>query len=83
MITAKRLGIPSLAKVLGCMYFFIGLFAAIALLVYQALFIGAVAWETLALPIMYAICGFIGGIITAFFYNLAARYVGGVQIYTD
>ena len=31
-------------------------------------------------PIAYGILGFIGGIISAFFYNLAAKYAGGIEL---
>ena len=34
----------------------------------------------LAMPILYIIMGFIGGIIAAFIYNLSAKWVGGVVI---
>jgi hypothetical protein len=32
------------------------------------------------LPILYGVLGFIGGIITAFFTNLALKYAGGLEI---
>lgn len=32
------------------------------------------------LPILYAIVGFIGGAIGALIYNVAARFVGGVEL---
>ena len=32
------------------------------------------------IPILYAIGGFIGGIITAFVYNLVAGWTGGVEL---
>jgi len=31
-------------------------------------------------PIIFAICGFIGGAITALLYNLFAGKIGGVQV---
>lgn len=31
-------------------------------------------------PLMYGLMGFIGGLISAVFYNLAARFVGGVEL---
>lgn len=34
-------------------------------------------------PIFYGIIGFIGGIISAFLYNLVARYVGGIELEID
>ncbi len=35
------------------------------------------------LPIIYAILGFISGIATAFFYNLVARWTGGIEVTLD
>ncbi len=35
------------------------------------------------LPIFYGIMGFIGGVITAFFYNLAAKFAGGLELETE
>ncbi len=35
------------------------------------------------LPIVYAVLGFIGGMITAFLYNLVARWTGGVEVTLD
>jgi hypothetical protein len=32
------------------------------------------------LPILYGILGFLGGIITAFFLNLALKYAGGLEV---
>jgi hypothetical protein len=32
------------------------------------------------LPIFYGILGFIGGLITAWTYNLVARFAGGLEI---
>jgi hypothetical protein len=33
----------------------------------------------LAAPIFYGLIGFLGGLFTAFVYNLAARAIGGVE----
>jgi hypothetical protein len=32
------------------------------------------------LPILYGVMGFLGGVITAFFLNLALKYAGGLEI---
>jgi hypothetical protein len=37
----------------------------------------------IVLPILYGIVGFIGGVIQAFVYNLAAGWVGGIRIQTQ
>jgi hypothetical protein len=34
----------------------------------------------IAFPFIYAIAGFIGGILGAFIYNIAAKIVGGIQL---
>lgn len=34
----------------------------------------------IVLPILYGVLGFIGGIISAFFFNLAAKYAGGLEL---
>ena len=31
-------------------------------------------------PVFYGVLGFIGGIISAFFFNLAAKYTGGLEL---
>lgn len=31
-------------------------------------------------PIFYGLLGFVAGVISAFFYNLAAKYAGGLEI---
>jgi len=35
------------------------------------------------LPIIYAVLGFIGGVIMAFIYNLVAKWTGGVEFTTQ
>ncbi len=32
------------------------------------------------MPIFYGILGFIGGLVTALFFNIAAKYAGGLEI---
>ena len=32
------------------------------------------------LPICYGLLGFVAGLISAFFFNLAAKYAGGLEI---
>ena len=34
------------------------------------------------LPIIYAVVGFIGGVITGFVYNLVAQWTGGIEFTT-
>lgn len=35
------------------------------------------------LPIIYAVVGFIGGVITGFVYNLVAKWTGGIEFETS
>jgi hypothetical protein len=35
------------------------------------------------LPIIYAVLGFIGGVIAAFIYNLVAKWTGGIEFATQ
>lgn len=35
------------------------------------------------LPVIYAVIGFIAGVITAFIYNLVAKWTGGVEFTTE
>ena len=35
------------------------------------------------LPVIYAIFGFIGGVIAAFIYNLVAKWTGGIEFTTE
>lgn len=41
-------------------------------------FLGAGA--IIFLPILYGVCGFLGGLITALIYNLVAGAVGGIEL---
>ena len=96
----RRIGVLSLAKVMGIIYAFFGLlfglvFSLFALLgaalgglaaesgeeaaaaVFGLLFgVGAV----IALPVLYGLLGFIGGLLTAALYNLAAKVMGGIEL---
>jgi len=90
----KSVGVMSVAKVMGTLCALMGLiFGAIMALVAMssaamslpeggeaplpAAFFGVGA--VIILPIMYGICGFIGGIIMAALYNLVAGLVGGLE----
>lgn len=87
MQKVKRIGVLSLAKIFGLLYAIFGLIFG-ALLAVLSLF-GLNAEETglffgaasiIIFPIIYGILGFIGGLITAFFYNLVAGKIGGLEV---
>jgi hypothetical protein len=44
---------------------------------------GMGAMAIVILPIFYGVIGFIAGVLYAWIYNLAARFVGGIRIETD
>jgi len=94
-MTITRVGPLSVAKVAGLLYVVIGLiagglFSLIAIggaafgaaagddnAMYGALFgVGAI----ILLPICYGILGFIGSLIMAWLFNVAASMVGGIEV---
>jgi len=95
-LVLNRLGVFSCAKVSGVLYAAFGLLAGMIFSFFaligvaaglasdsgpEALFglvfgVGAV----IIMPIVYGILGFIGGVITALLYNLAAGVIGGVEL---
>lgn len=86
MQKVKKIGVLSLAKILGFLYAILGLilgalFAVLSLFGFSeetGLFFGAAS--IVIFPILYGIMGFIGGAISAFFYNLVAKWIGGLEV---
>jgi hypothetical protein len=93
MVRIKRFGVLSVGKILGVLYAILGLivgamFSAIGLLavvssssqgagIVGLLFgVGAIIF----FPILYGIMGFIFGLVMAFFYNLIASRIGGIEV---
>ena len=80
-VTPLRAGV-----VLGILYGLLGLIAAPFFLLAAilgaktsgAMAVGGIAFAVL-IPVLYAVAGFIGGIIAAFFYNLVAKWTGGLE----
>ncbi len=67
------------------------LYGIIALILVPFLLLGAIFGAkgglvggvfAIFIPVIYAIVGFIGGVITAFVYNLVAKWTGGVEFTT-
>lgn len=83
-----------MAKMMGVLYALLGLiigaFVSLIALVGSALgssssqsgMIGAVVGiaAIIVFPILYGIIGFLGGLITAWLYNLVAGMIGGIEL---
>ena len=97
----KRVGVMSVAKIMGALYGLLGLiigvpFGLIMMLGMGAAMMGAGHSDSSAMgagvgvgmglvmmilfPIFYGVLGMIGGLIMGALYNLAAGYMGGVEI---
>ena len=92
----KRIDPLSAAKIGSIIAAAIGLLAGVVFFLVSSLFGAALgqqeggglamfggAMGMVLLPILYGIFGFIGGLIQAFIYNLAAGFVGGIRIETE
>ena len=87
MQKVKRIGVLSLAKILGVLYALIGLILGVLFAILPltglnvdktTMFFGTAT--IIVFPVLYGIMGFIGGLITAFFYNLIAGKIGGLEV---
>ena len=83
----KRVGVLSVAKILGLLSAFVGLVVGV-IYVLIGLAIGPFLpwppWADLIIwPIGYAVLGFVFGAIYAALYNLGADWVGGIEIELD
>lgn len=94
----KRIDVLSAGKIAGIIGAALGLIAGLLFLLFGGLAgslvgsqggsgglfaIGGGLAAVIILPILYGVFGFIGGIIQAFIYNLAAGFVGGLRIETE
>lgn len=91
MQVIKSIGVLSCAKISGALYAALGLlFMPILLIIGLAGAatssgsdrISAIAMVPLALlaPVFYGVLGFLGGALSAWLYNLMAKWVGGIQL---
>lgn len=90
----KHIDVLSAGKIYAIIAAAVGLIAGVVFFLFGSLlgsamgghggsaFFGGIA-GVIVLPIVYGIFGFIGGIIQAFVYNLAAGWVGGLRIETE
>lgn len=89
--TLKRVAPLSAGKVLALLYGAMGLIFIPFFLIMSALtsqlptaqrgiFAAMGVGFALFLPVLYAVIGFIGGVLSAAIYNLAAKFVGGIEV---
>lgn len=86
-----KIGVLSFGKIFGIIYAMMGLILG-AIMSIMFMIVGPVetgstienlmfgVGSIIVLPITYGIIGFIGGIITAFIYNIAVGFTGGLKI---
>lgn len=89
MSRLKRLGIlffaRLLAVIMACYGLVAGLLYALGGFIYDLTTVGLNAGTALAflaipgMPVIFALCGFVVGLLGALFYNLAASRLGGLQ----
>jgi hypothetical protein len=90
----KSFGVLSVAKIMGVIYGTLGLiampffllvgFASMATGGRNSMFSGAAGMVlAILLPILYGGMGFVMGAISAFLYNLFAKWVGGIELQVD
>ena len=88
----RRFDVISVGKIAGIIAAAFGLIAGIVFFLFGAMFSAFPSQHgaglglfggfmgMITLPIMYGVFGFLGGLIQAFIYNVAAGFVGGVRI---
>ncbi|WP_417472784.1 hypothetical protein [Luteimonas mephitis] len=93
----KRIDVLSAGKIAGIIAAAIGLIAGLLFLLFGGLLSGLAGQGqgggmlamgggllgVIVLPILYGVFGFIGGVVQAFIYNIAAGFVGGIRIETE
>jgi hypothetical protein len=93
MTKIKSLGVLSVAKIEGLIGVIMGLVLGVLFALVGAGISGMMGGDRggwgmmygggfaiIILPIMYGVCGFIGGAIVAWVYNLVAGWIGGIEI---
>jgi hypothetical protein len=81
-VETRSIDVLSAAKVLGTTYALVGLIIGVlSTLGALAMTAGGVL-GTIIIIIVYAIAGFLAGVLTAVFYNIVASVVGGIRITT-
>ena len=89
MSTIKRIAPLSLAKLQGVLLGLMGLIVVVPLLLLSFIFpvdpgmeegVLPSLWFFILIPVIYAVMGFIMGLITALLYNLVSQWIGGLEI---
>lgn len=88
----KRVGVLSLGKIMAVLYAGIGVIAGVIIALISSMGGSAFAHQgtgmglglgvgaIILFPIFYGVMGFIIGLISAWLYNLAAGFIGGVEL---
>ena len=90
----KKVGVLSLGKTLGGLYFLFGLVAGAIFSVLSFFGVNLPQGQgghnlafgvasIIIFPALYGVFGFIGGILCAYFFNLCAKIFGGIEIEID
>lgn len=91
-LTLKRIGVMSLAKIYTIMMAVVGLIMGLYIAIMEAVFpitqtgmgepMGTgLGWiNIIIVPIIYALIGFVSGVLGAWLYNLIAKWIGGVEL---
>ncbi len=84
----KKIGVLSLAKVLGLLYVFIGLIIGVIIILITFLSpesnTSSIAITLISgiilFPILYGFLGFISGLLMGYLYNLTTSWIGGIEV---
>ncbi len=88
----RTLGVAQMAKVLGALYFLLGVVFALIFGVVGSMVPSAETGADvamfgtgfiIAMPFLYAILGFVFGALIAWLYNVVAGFTGGIEIELD
>ena len=87
----RRLGIGQMAKVMGALYFLIGIIFAAVMALFGSMMPGAGDDSTallggaflIALPVLYGLFGVVAGALIAWLYNVVAGFTGGIEMEFD
>ena len=90
MTEVTRIGVFAQGKLMGALYFLLGIVIAICFFGLTQMMPNLASSRTMGMnmgigflliaPFIYGVIGFIAGVIVAWLYNLAASIVGGMQL---